>query len=187
MIRLALVVLAWSVLVPTSALAQVCAPGRVVTDTTAGNCCWPGQTWSSSAARCEGPPSCPAGYGGDGAGCVPLVGQLAAPSMEGVVHIEERVNYNVVGGGIALFLTTWGGGIAYALLANRCGGNVAYGLPFFFPFGSFSGLACGDATSAVTGLAFGVGQLLAVFLVAAGDTLFRYRVEVTGDGLAVAF
>lgn len=142
--------------------------------------------WPASALA-QDAPACPPGYGGLGGRCAPLVATLAAPSMDGVVRYEERVNFNVVGGGIALFLTTYGASIAYALLANHCGSEVAYGVPFLFPFGSFSGVACGDPTSVMSGLAFGVGQLLGVFLVAAGDTIFRHRVPITGDGVAITF
>ncbi len=44
---------------------------------TAGRCCWPGQTWSTSARVCEGPPHCPAGWVGHGDDCVPE--QVSAP------------------------------------------------------------------------------------------------------------
>lgn len=47
-----------------------CAAGRVVNEATAGRCCWPGQRWDAEAARCEGPPRCPAGHVAEGERCV---------------------------------------------------------------------------------------------------------------------
>lgn len=54
---------------PTLASAQ-CAEGRVTTEQTAGRCCWPGQSWNDTAARCQGPPQCPAGWAAEGDSCV---------------------------------------------------------------------------------------------------------------------
>lgn len=52
--------------------AQGCSPGRVVAEQTEGRCCWPGQRWNAEAARCEGPPSCPRGWGAAGDDCLPI-------------------------------------------------------------------------------------------------------------------
>ncbi|MGE0784202.1 MAG: hypothetical protein AB7S26_00840 [Sandaracinaceae bacterium] len=46
-----------------------CAPG--LAPTAEGYCCWPGQSWSAAAQRCEGAPICPAGYVGAGPTCQP--------------------------------------------------------------------------------------------------------------------
>ena len=56
---------------PCAARAQqFCDGGRVASDTTAGQCCWPGQRWSHDRALCEGPPRCPEGLGARGEDCV---------------------------------------------------------------------------------------------------------------------
>lgn len=54
--------------VSASAFAQspakspACAPGKAVSEDTAGHCCWPGQAWSSGKQACIGiPQACPAG------------------------------------------------------------------------------------------------------------------------------
>jgi len=70
-----LVALGWA----AGASAQ-CAPGRVVTDATAGRCCWPGQRWNDERARCDGPPACPSGWGAAGDECVRLEAPPASPS-----------------------------------------------------------------------------------------------------------
>jgi len=61
-------------------VAAQCAPGRVVTDATAGRCCWPGQTWDDERARCDGPPACPSGWGATGDECVRVESAPAQPS-----------------------------------------------------------------------------------------------------------
>lgn len=58
---------------PPMASTTVCAPGRVAGPETAGRCCWPGQRWSESRARCEGPPQCPQGFAAEGDECVAIV------------------------------------------------------------------------------------------------------------------
>ncbi len=39
-----------------------CSEGMTVTPDTVGNCCWPGQAWSTSRQACVGVPSCPDGF-----------------------------------------------------------------------------------------------------------------------------
>lgn len=75
----------------TSAEAQ-CAGGRVVTEETAGRCCWPGQHWNDANGRCEGAPQCPAGMGGAGATCEPIAVPSApsAPIVDAVVASAPR-------------------------------------------------------------------------------------------------
>jgi hypothetical protein len=58
-----------------------CAEGRQASEATAGRCCWPAQSWNAEAARCEGPPSCPAGRFAEGDTCVPAA--RAAQSYSG--------------------------------------------------------------------------------------------------------
>lgn len=55
----------------STALAQQCAGGRVVTPATEGRCCWPGQVFSVQTGRCQGPPQCPPGLAAAGDDCVP--------------------------------------------------------------------------------------------------------------------
>lgn len=59
-------------LAPAVATAQPrpCAEGRERSAASQGRCCWPGQSWSTSLARCDGPPSCPAGFIEEGDGCI---------------------------------------------------------------------------------------------------------------------
>ncbi len=51
----------------TTAHAQDCAEGR---ERTGGFCCWPGQTFSIEAHRCEGAPRCPERFAEHGEACV---------------------------------------------------------------------------------------------------------------------
>ena len=67
----------------TSVARAQCAEGRVVSEATAGRCCWPGQTWNDAAARCDGPPACPSGRVGHGDACItasPLPAPAPAPA-----------------------------------------------------------------------------------------------------------
>lgn len=61
-------------------VAAQCAPGRAITDATAGRCCWPGQTWDDERARCDGPPACPSGWGAAGDECVRIEAPAASPA-----------------------------------------------------------------------------------------------------------
>ncbi|MFK7984824.1 MAG: hypothetical protein AB8I08_02260 [Sandaracinaceae bacterium] len=69
---LTLALAACALLVAGQADAQVagaqCEAGRVATSE--GYCCWPGQSWSASLGRCNGPPSCPSPRVAAGAECV---------------------------------------------------------------------------------------------------------------------
>ncbi|MSP63796.1 MAG: hypothetical protein EXR72_26315 [Myxococcales bacterium] len=48
-----------------------CGPGERISDRTAGHCCWPGQSWSTSKFICVGVPSeCPRGREVEGEQCV---------------------------------------------------------------------------------------------------------------------
>jgi formylglycine-generating enzyme required for sulfatase activity len=50
-------------------ITERCIEGQIQNESTAGHCCWPGQTWALD--RCSGAPSCPEGLvvEGDGCGC----------------------------------------------------------------------------------------------------------------------
>ncbi|UJR83530.1 Hypothetical protein I5071_55980 [Sandaracinus amylolyticus] len=48
---------------------SACRPGQVVSEDTQGQCCWPGQAWSSSRQSCVGEPECPAGMRASGMAC----------------------------------------------------------------------------------------------------------------------
>jgi hypothetical protein len=43
-------------------LAATCPSGMVKSADTAGHCCWPGQVWVQTEARCVGQPRCPSGF-----------------------------------------------------------------------------------------------------------------------------
>jgi serine/threonine-protein kinase len=50
-----------------------CPEGMARSDDTRGNCCWPGQAWSSASERCVGLPSCPDGMKRKGESCIEVV------------------------------------------------------------------------------------------------------------------
>ncbi len=52
------------------ACVPLCADGKVRTTDEAAECCWPGQTWSVSAAACSGVPQCSRGRVARGEDCV---------------------------------------------------------------------------------------------------------------------
>src|SRR5690554_2412391 len=69
------------------AAAAECAPGKIISRDTAGQCCWPGQAWSGSA--CVGnPTSCPQGftYTADKGAC-----ELLA-CADGLIRTSGQVN-----------------------------------------------------------------------------------------------
>jgi hypothetical protein len=204
---LALVVLLLA-LAPSGVDAQGCAPGRVVGESTEGHCCWPGQSWSAPSDRCEGAPVCPEGYGGDGATCVsleaevdrplrppfpapagslalalssPFAPALASPPTEPVLTYPRVVNHNVIGGAIALFLTTYGASVAmgFVYASGGCFGPI----PFLVPLGSFAAPACG-AVAGTIGFALGVGQIISIVLMAAGSSIFRRRGTIPSPSVA---
>lgn len=185
--------LAWLALGPSRASAQACAPGRVVGETTGGHCCWPAQSWSDEQRRCIGVPACPVGWGGDGERC-------AALDDDPVLRATERERgptFNLVAGSLALFVTSYGPAIplGVSLVGGRSCADAA--LAYLVPFGSIAGgpmlLACDEHYAPLTaalGLAFGVGQLVAVALFALGVTpRARAPGEVAwrGDTLEIAF
>lgn len=56
--------------VPTAAPSKAtCTDGKIATSD--GHCCWPGQIWSATYARCLGAPQCPVGLVAQAASCVP--------------------------------------------------------------------------------------------------------------------
>ncbi|MGE0786303.1 MAG: hypothetical protein AB7S26_11490 [Sandaracinaceae bacterium] len=71
-------------LLSASTVRAQCAAGRTVTEASAGRCCWPGQSWNDDAARCEGPPACPAGMAAEGDSCVPFAPASPPPVAEPV-------------------------------------------------------------------------------------------------------
>jgi hypothetical protein len=63
-----------------SAQPEACPRGQVRWE---GHCCWPGQTWSDTAARCVGPPACPAGFAAHGDSCVARAPESASAAGSG--------------------------------------------------------------------------------------------------------
>jgi len=191
------------VFAPSLVSAQTCAPGRVVSETSAGHCCWPAQSWSDANARCEGVPSCPAGFGGDGASCVAIASEAVphgAPSayehstamQPSEMRFEQVPNLSVTLGGAALFLANYAGSIAAGFLyTGGCGyGNIG----FLVPMGSFAALDCGSAWfPELLGAVFGLGQVFGIFLMVAGTSIFRNTalqssaLSWRSDGLAISF
>lgn len=57
------------------AAAQECAEGRIRVE---GRCCWPGQSWSTELARCEGEPACPIGLVAHGETCAAAIERSGA-------------------------------------------------------------------------------------------------------------
>jgi hypothetical protein len=102
----------------------------------------------------------------------------------------RRVNFNVVGGGLALALSTYGGSLAEGFLWG-CS-PIGYLIPGGALIAVGFSAACGSGVAVATGLAFGLGQVVGIFLMAAGATIFRRRgvaldVAFTRDGLSIAF
>ncbi|HEU4615480.1 MAG TPA: serine/threonine-protein kinase, partial [Kofleriaceae bacterium] len=66
---------------PTKAVATEppCPEGMARSDDTRGNCCWPGQAWSTASGKCVGLPSCPDGMKRKGESCVEAVAQKPTP------------------------------------------------------------------------------------------------------------
>jgi hypothetical protein len=189
-------------MVASVAAAQTCAPGRIASEESAGRCCWPGQTWSAEHARCEGVPTCPAGYGGEGETCVALAAPpVATPPVAPTVLYAlpqpppaRSVNWNVVGGGIALFLTTYGPALAFGALAGRCqAGSIASMVPFGALVGGPLYLGCapyGEPTIGAIEIAYGLGEILGVVLIGLGMSTFRrsaaleaLRIDQRGIGI----
>jgi len=95
------------------------------------------------------------------------------------------LNYNVVGGGLALALATYGGSLAEGFIWS---GETAY----FIPFGALVGAvqsAAYNSVAAATGFAFGLGQIVGTVLMVAGATFFRRAAPVSwaSGGLTIAF
>src|SRR5690606_8095010 len=70
-------------LAPSAFAVAQCEEGRVVSEQTAGRCCWPAQAWNAEAGRCEGPPRCPSDRVAEGDTCVSRAtpaATLATPS-----------------------------------------------------------------------------------------------------------
>ena len=67
--------------------ASACRDGLVI-EPASGQCCWPGQSWNADAARCEGRPSCPAGWARTRSSCQPppssacTDGRVATPQSQ---------------------------------------------------------------------------------------------------------
>ena len=190
--KLALVCVLGAVLAPTLAHAQVCMPGLVATDATAGHCCWPGQAWSEYSGRCTGAPACPAGFAGAGNECV----SLSQPSTVSPAYIpfERHPNYGVIGGGTGLFVATYLSSLVMGLTNAVPCANGPGPIVMLVPFSSFANVTCGNAQAAVIGIAFGLGQLIGVVLMALGDTVFQLRTPVGGasvslgrDGFTLSF
>jgi hypothetical protein len=55
---------------PGAVAAQECPDGRVATEQSEAQCCWPGQQWNAEAAVCTGAPACPEGYVAHGDDCM---------------------------------------------------------------------------------------------------------------------
>jgi len=71
-----------------SAVAD-CPAGQAKSQDTAGNCCWPGQTWTKSSGKCEGEPQCRAGSMRRGQACVPGVATPAVASVPSINWVEQ--------------------------------------------------------------------------------------------------
>jgi hypothetical protein len=107
--------------------------------------------------------------------------EAVSPPVSG----PRPLNYNVVGGGLALALATYGGSLAEGFI---WGGETAY----FIPFGALIGAvqsAAYSSVAAATGFAFGLGQIVGTVLMVAGATFFRRAAPVSwaSQGLTIAF
>lgn len=79
-------------LLPPGSVDAQCAEGRVVGADTSGRCCWPGQRWNDAAARCEGPPACPEGWGAEGDECVRSGSTFDDPGYDELALDEPRTS-----------------------------------------------------------------------------------------------
>lgn len=80
--RGALAVLVGVTMLSSVAAAQ-CTEGRVSGPSTQGQCCWPGQAFSSQLGRCTGAPQCPSGMAAEGETCVSVGTTWEPPAPEG--------------------------------------------------------------------------------------------------------
>jgi hypothetical protein len=78
---------------PAVTTEPACADGQTRSDDTRGHCCWPGQAWSTSKARCVGAPSCPHGTKPRGEQCAAVAAEIAStlvPSHAPEVHDPSK-------------------------------------------------------------------------------------------------
>ena len=68
---------------PSARTLRACATGQVISEETAGHCCWPGQVWSSLRSTCVGAPQCPSGFAASGETCSAMA-RGAAPASTAV-------------------------------------------------------------------------------------------------------
>jgi hypothetical protein len=115
----------------------------------------------------------------------------AAPRLASPVRLEVgapatpplRINHNVIGGGVLLFLATYAGSLTLAFFGG--------GIPYLVPLASFYGVVQGPFSGSL-GFVFGAGQVIGIILMVAGATFFRHRatdwpLRCTSDGIAVMF
>lgn len=65
-----------------------CPAGRVISEDTAGQCCWPGQSWSRQKLSCLGRPDCPAGFLREDESCR----EVDAPSLAELQMVDDRAD-----------------------------------------------------------------------------------------------
>jgi hypothetical protein len=90
-----------ALVVASTASAQTCEEGRV---SVAAHCCWPGQTFSSERARCEGAPECPSTLTAHGEACIAraaVVGGVPSAPTGPTISTGEPIRY-VTGGSASL-------------------------------------------------------------------------------------
>ena len=214
------ITLGWVVvvgLVAASARAQ-CRDGRV--PTAEGECCWPAQTWNG--ARCAGPPSCPETRVAEGDACVlPMLALPPRPReivpVAQVVDSEiprpppeseepgggRSIRHQLVGNGVALWVTGWTGVAGFAAMfmsftpfGAACRNHHA-GWAFVPVIGSIIAPAaihaCQPWDSTLDWIVYGLGtalQAVGLVLIVVGVLDARTvprEVELTADGVAIRF
>jgi hypothetical protein len=177
----------WAIVSPASAQ---CAEGRVVSESTAGRCCWPAQHWNAEAGRCEGPPSCPAGRVAAGDDCA-LAAPVASPAIvpvhapyAGPLAPELRTRTTFDEGLVIAGTTTLVVGYVYSLIVGGVffggAGYMAF-IPViggflwlipFLPYGLYFGIA-GSVVQTVGLITLIVGLVQRVEVYAGGDRPHR--------------
>lgn len=115
---------------PVSPAPVACSEGRDVGPTTYGRCCWPGQSFSIERGRCEGPPSCDAGWVSHGDDCVAARAPSIAPSVvestvtataEPLVAVPtpiettRSIRHGLVGAGASFLIAGYVAAVTYGL------------------------------------------------------------------------
>ncbi len=74
---------------PVAEREPQCPVGQTITASTAGQCCWPAQSWNAEGHRCVGEPECPDGFTAQHGKCEAVEPALPTPLATGGVLALE--------------------------------------------------------------------------------------------------